>query len=107
MRLRIIMNKIIDKLEKNLIWRQNQIFIFYIKFTIIFINADESIAMVNPTPIQINIRIAFLSDFVSPHELMASYPAQAVSPIAITPKDRQRYLLIRLITENIVESFLL
>lgn len=72
---RIIMIKIIDKLEKNLIRRLNQIFIFYIKFTIIFINADESIAMVNPTPIQINIRIAFLSDFVSPHELMASYPA--------------------------------
>ena len=66
---RIIMIKIIDKLEKNLI------FIFYIKFTTIFINADESIAIANPTAIPINIRIAFLSDFVSPHELMASYPA--------------------------------
>ena len=103
---RIIMIKIIDKLEKNLIRRQNQSFISYIKFTTIFTNADESIAIANPTAIPINIRIAFLSDFVSPHELMASYPAQAVNPIAITPKDRQRYLLIRLITENIVESFL-
>ena len=53
----------------------SQIFIFYIKFTTIFINADESIAIANPTAIPINIRIAFLSDFVSPHELMASYPA--------------------------------
>lgn len=56
------------------------------------------------TATQIKIRIAFLSVFVSPHEVMASYQAYAVNHMAITENDRRRFLLIKLMTEKMVLS---
>lgn len=80
-------------------------FFIYIRFTTILTKADESIAIVSQTATQIKIRIAFLSVFVSPHEVMASYQAYAVNHMAITENDRQRFLLIKLMTEKMVLSF--
>ena len=77
-------------------------FFIYIRFTTILTKADESIVIVSQTATQMKIRIAFLSVFVSPHEVMASYQAYAVNHIAITENDRQRFLLIKLMTEKMV-----
>ena len=93
--------------KKNLTLEWDQIFIvffIYIRFTTILTKADESIAIVSQTATQIKIRIAFLSVFVSPHEVMASYQAYAVNHMAITENDRQRFLLIKLMTEKMVLS---
>ena len=93
--------------EKNLTLEWDQIFIvffIYIRFTTILTKADESIAIVSQTATQMKIRIAFLSVFVSPHEVMASYQAYAVNHMAITENDRQRFLLIKLMTEKMVLS---
>ena len=98
-----------QKVWKRKIWPLNEIrflsyFFIYIRFTTILTKADESIAIVSQTATQMKIRIAFLSVFVSPHEVIASYQAYAVKPIAITAKDRQRFLLIKLMTEKMVLS---
>ena len=93
--------------KKNLTLEWDQIFIvffIYIRFTTILTKADESIAIVSQTATQMKIRIAFLSVFVSPHEVMASYQAYAVNHMAITENDRQRFLLIKLMTEKMVLS---
>lgn len=93
--------------KKNLTLDRDQIFILffiYIRFTTILTRADESIAIVSQTATQIKIRIAFLSVFVSPHEVMASYQAYAVNHMAITENDRRRFLLIKLMTEKMVLS---
>ena len=93
--------------KKNLTLEWDQIFIvffIYIRCTTILTKADESIAIVSQTATQMKIRIAFLSVFVSPHEVMASYQAYAVNHMAITENDRQRFLLIKLMTEKMVLS---
>ena len=108
LRLRFFLIKKEVKITKK-IWPLNEIrflscFFIYIRFTTILTRADESIAIVSQTATQIKIRIAFLSVFVSPHEVIASYQAYAVNHMAITENDRQRFLLIKLMTEKMVLS---
>lgn len=72
--------------------------------TKILIKGLEIIAIKSPTQTPIKIQKIFFIDFESPPDIIASYPAYTKSHIAITEKDHQRYVLIKLIKEKIVSS---